>query len=205
MQRLRILVCLVVVTTIAACGDSSEDAATTTTTAVPTSTSSTAVPATCSASSLDADVSTDATLPAPVATMRADIARAAVACDYEELAALADRDGEAVRFTFGAETDPVAFWRDAEGSADRVLPLRALRVLLDLEPAATKGGGFTTYVWPAAFASEHPTDAQLSEIASTGLYDMATLRGWVASGTNYLGYRLMITDRGDWTLFVTGD
>jgi hypothetical protein len=61
------------------------------------------------------------------------------------------------------------------------------------------------YSWPAAFASEAPTPAQLQEIAATGLYPLATLQEWVDAGAGYLGYRLVVSDRGDWMAFVAGD
>lgn len=169
-------------------------------------TTTTEAAASCSASDLAPDVDVDPSLPPEVATMRADLARAAAGCDYEALAELADRGGRAVRFSWGDERDPAAFWQAAEASGDDPPPLRALRVLLDLPAAASDpGNGDVQYVWPAAFASEHPTDAQLREIADAGLYDLATLQGWVDAGTNYLGYRILITSSGDWTAFVAGD
>lgn len=162
--------------------------------------------ATCSASDLGAEVGDEPNLPRAVAVMRADLADAAVRCDYDALAALADRNGAAVRFSWGDEKDPIAFWRAAEASGAKPPPLRALRLLLALPAARTDdGSGHVQYVWPAAFAVERPTDAQLQEIADTGLYDLATLQGWVEQGTNYLGYRVLITEAGDWTAFVAGD
>jgi hypothetical protein len=196
---------------LAACGsdDDDNDAAatsTTTTTAVTTTTTATPEPeATCSASELSAGVDAEDGLPAPVAAMRADLAHAAATCDWDALAALADRDGAAVRYTFGEGNDPIPFWKAAEAN-DAVPPLRALRVLLDLPYAASPmDNGPTQYVWPAAFAEEHPTEAHLQEIVDSGLYDRATLQGWIDSGMNYLGYRIIITGTGDWTAFVEGD
>lgn len=166
----------------------------------------TTTPRRCSAAGLSPDLPADPGLPAPVAAMRADLARAAVECDYDALAVLADRNGKAVRFSFGAETDPVTYWRTGEERAERPGPLRALRLLLALPHTEQHlGNGDVVYAWPRAYAAEHPTEAQLREIADTGLYDLATLRGWLTTGNNYLGYRILVTSAGDWRAFVAGD
>jgi hypothetical protein len=192
----------------AGCGgdDSSDDAATTTTTRTVTSTTPTTTAATCSASAVHGDLPDDPGLPPAVAAMRADLARAAVECDYDALAVLVDRNGKSVRYSFGEGNDPIAAWRLAESSDDQPPPLLALRLLLALPHGERHAEGVpATYLWPAAFATDHPTDAQLQEIADTGLYDLSTLKQWVASGTNYLGYRVMISESGDWQAFVAGD
>lgn len=177
-----------------------------TTSGVPRPTSSTAVPASCSGAARSAEITDEPGLSAAAAAMRADLARAAATCDWTVLAALVDRGGKAVRFSFGAETDAIAFWKQAEAGGVGVLPMRALRTLLSLPYATTTTpDGAVQYVWPAAFASEHPTTGQLQEIADTGLYSMATLQDWVRSGNNYLGYRVIVTADGDWTAYVTGD
>ena len=160
----------------------------------------------CSGGRLSPTVASEPGLTEAAAAMRADLARAAATCDYAALATLADRGGKAVRFSFGAETDPIAFWQQAEQRGDGVAPMFALRTLIGLPYAkTTTPDGAVQYVWPAAFASEHPTTTQLEEIAATGLYSMATLQEWVSSGNNYLGYRVIITAEGDWTAFVAGD
>jgi putative hemolysin len=169
-------------------------------------TTTSAVGARCSAGRLDPKVADEPGLSSAAAAMRADLARAAATCDYTALAALADRGGPAVRFSFGPETDPIAFWKEAEAGGHGVPPMLALRTLLGLPYATTTvPSGAVQYVWPAAFAAEHPTTAQLDEIANTGLYSMATLQDWVRGGNNYLGYRIIITAEGDWTAFVEGD
>ena len=205
MARRRPVVLAVLLMVAAACGEGDDDDPSRSTTSTAGAATTTA-PVTCSAAGLSPDLSTDATLPAPVATMRADLARAAVACDYDALAALVDRDGTSVRYSFGEGDDPVGAWRDAEQSGDEPAPLLALRLLLALPHGVGENEGAPTlYQWPAAFATEHPTDAQLREIAETGLYDLETLEQWVAAGTNYFGYRVLISETGDWQAFVAGD
>lgn len=189
---------------VAACGDDDDSDAAATSKSSSSSTTARAV--TCSAAGVHDELPDDPGLPAPVAAMRADLARAAESCDYSALAALADRDGRSVRYSFGEGNDPIAAWRAAEDAGDQPAPLLALRLLLAL-PHGEQHAPDTPamYQWPAAFATEHPTSAQLQEIADTGLYDLATLEQWVASGTNYLGYRVLISETGDWQAFVAGD
>lgn len=191
---------------LASCGSSAPVASRTTTTALASTSTSTTAAGHCSAAGLSSTLPAEAALPAPVSAMRSALARAAVSCDWAGLASLVDRNGRGLRFSFGAETDPVAYWKAEEERPGAVSPMRALRLLLGLHPAAQAiPGGAVSYTWPAAFASEHPTQAELQEVASTGLYTMATLNGWVQGGSNYLGYRVTIMDSGDWTLFVSGD
>ena len=152
----------------------------------------------------DAALASDPSLPAVVEAMRRDLAAAASTCDYAALQELVDRNGDGVRSTFGEQGDAVAAWRDEEETGE-VEPMRALQLLLGLPAARTEGPDGATFVWPAAFATEHPSDDALREVADTGLYSMDQLQAWVDSGTNYLGYRVFITDDGDWTLFVDGD
>ena len=108
---------------VVACGDASDgtsnpattapattvDPATTTTnptTTTPSPTTTTTAP--CSATGLSPTVDAQAGLPAAVATMRVDLARAAATCDWTALAALVDRNGAGVRFSFGTPGDAIA-------------------------------------------------------------------------------------------------
>jgi hypothetical protein len=138
--------------------------------------------------------------------MRADLARAAATCDWTALAALVDRNGAGVKFSFGNPGDAIAYWRRLETSGEQPGPMRALRTLLGL-PFASQDLSPTTlqYVWPAAQVATPPSAAQLQAIADAGLYPLATLQEWVRSGNNYLGYRLAITASGDWTFLLAGD
>lgn len=163
----------------------------------------------CSAAGISADVAADPVLPPAVAAMRADLARAAATCDWSALALLVDRDGPAVRASFGDDRDPIGYWQRLEAATDETgpKPMRALRTLLGLPGTLQPGDGNgpDTYVWPPAFASEEPTEAELQQVADTGLYTMDQLHEWRDFGMNYLGYRILITANGDWTAFVAGD
>ena len=212
----RATLCALVMLGAVACGDSSDEStvptttASTTTIAPTTTVAATTAPTTtaspCSATGLSPTVDAQAGLPVAVATMRADLARAAATCDWTALAALADRNGAGVRFSFGEPGDPIAYWRRIDTTGERPAPMRALRTLLGL-PFATQdlSPNSAQYVWPAAHVATPPSAAQLQAIADTGLYPLATLQDWVRTGNNYLGYRLAITATGDWTFFLAGD
>jgi hypothetical protein len=204
-----------VVGVVGACGSSPAESPPITTTTTTTtratasttsSTSTTTAPPACSAAGLSPDVAPQAGLPAAVVAMRADLARAAARCDYDELARLADRGGAGVRFSFGGSTDPVAFWKKAEAEGGEPRPLRALRVLLDLPFGTVEpGASVTLYAWPRLHTVTQPSDALLNEVAATGLYSIEILRSFVAAGSGYLGYRVIIGADGDWQAFVAGD
>ncbi len=185
-------------------GSTSTVATTTPSTSQSTTVPSTTTPA-CSATGLSTGVNALPGLPAAVAMMRADLARAAATCDWHALTLLVDRNGPGVSYSFGAPGDPIAFWRGLESSGQPSGPLRALRLLLGLSFGTQELTSGVQYVWPAAHAANPPSPAQLQEIADTGLYRLAVLQEWVRTGNNYLGYRLAITGTGDWTFLIAGD
>ncbi|WP_223756309.1 hypothetical protein [Myxococcus sp. RHSTA-1-4] len=139
--------------------------------------------AACSAGTLSAKTHIPIPPPPPaVERMRRAIITAAVACDYAALGALANENGQGLRFSFNGGKDPVAFWRKAEAEGEPVLA-RMVQVL-NL-PGAKQGD---LYFWPAV----HVTNAENDWKAKDG-------------GTGYLGLRLGITSKGDWQLAVAGD
>jgi hypothetical protein len=162
----------------------------------------------CSANQRSPDVPADPILGGPAAQMRADLAQRSATCDWSALALLVDRNGPGVRANYGDDTNPIEYWHglDNTGADSGPKPMLALRILLGL-PAKrlTSDGGTIQFAWPRAAAGDQPSDAELQEIADTGIYTLAQLRDWRAAGTGYLGYRVLITADGDWTAFVRGD
>jgi hypothetical protein len=134
-----------------------------------------------------------------VAEKRAAMLDAALARDYDALAALADR--EQFTYTFGVPhpDGPAGYWRDASARGERD-PAELLAALLQL-PHTRQGG---TYVWPFAF--DRPP-ASLTEAERRQLERIATpeaIAGWEQAGS-YLGWRAGITRDGRWLFFVAGD
>ncbi len=73
----------------------------------------------CSAGRLSATMPAQK-LPAKVASVRARIAKAAVACDYRALQQIAYEE-DSFTFSFGNETSAAAYWKKQEARGDRPL------------------------------------------------------------------------------------
>lgn len=163
-----------------------------------TVTAPTTIAADCSAAGLPMPAEQEG-LPAPVAETRRAIATAAIACDYPALEALGGSD---LNTSFGGG----GFMNIVEWENDGEEPLALIVRLLDLAYATQDFEDLPRYfVWPSAFVydtwEEIPpadlealrtiyTDEQLDQIAAFG---------------SYAGWRIGITEDGDWRFFVAGD
>jgi hypothetical protein len=183
---------------LAACGSDSggtvesegPSSTTTTTTSAPPA-------ATCSTAGLRATL-TEQDLPAPVAETRRAIFDAAVACDFEALAAEAGND---FSYTFGDRNGgPAQYWQAREGEGVPVL--RTLVQVLNLPPAERdelEGRPYRS--WPSA-DQETRTDADWD--ALRGLYTDEQVDQF-RQADMYTGWRTGIDDQGTWMYFVAGD
>jgi hypothetical protein len=202
MRRPSCVLGLLVALLAAGCGSGEEQASTVTVTQTETVTQTVTTAPTepgsgsgeCSASGLSADLPDDGALPEVVSTLRAQIAAAAVACDYDRLQELAlEQDG--FTYSYGGETSAADYWA---GEEERGRPV--LKILL--ESLRQNGHLYQgNWVWPTAYA-DAPTDADWS--ALSGLYPADQLTSWQEQG-QFLGYRVGITPGGDWQFFVAGD
>lgn len=206
---------LAAVLLLAGCGDDDTDQAGQTTTTVTTATTTTSTTTTtsaeptvaeCSASEFDADLDDQPTLPKPVAETRAQMAEAAVACDYEALESLAQEGEETFTYSFGDSGDPASFWqRQEEEREERPGPLRFLVGILDRPHGVVEREGVVQYVWPSAFAygswDEVP---EADREALKPLYGEEDFEFFDRFG-GYIGYRVVILEDGTWTVFVAGD
>ena len=137
-------------------------------------------------------------LPAPVAEARAAISAAAVACDLGALHSLA---GDLLTSFGGGDFSSLQEWEDAgEGNLGVLVELFGTRFAVqEFE------GEPTIYVWPAAFTydswDEIPAEdlAHLTEIF--GEEEMGIIEGF----GSYAGWRIGITEDGDWRFFIAGD
>ncbi len=142
-------------------------------------------------------------LPAAVTTTRGEIIEAAVACDYDGLAEIALRGDALFTYSFGGGDDPAGSWRQDEAAGRPVL--RTLVRLMNTPFASREVTDGTQYVWPSAFGYERWQDVPASEReVLRPIYDDDDFQGFDAFGS-YVGYRVGITDTGDWVFFVGGD
>jgi hypothetical protein len=154
---------------------------------------------TCSAASLSASLP-EQTLPAAVASVRARIAAAAVACDYAKLQKIALEKGNGFKFSYGSEKSAAAYWRKLE-SQRRDRPLARLVKLLSIPYTKNETGA---YAWPSAY-TDNPTAANWNALVQKGVYTRAEVNRMRKGGNVYYGYRTAITRSGDWQFFVSGD
>jgi hypothetical protein len=158
----------------------------------------TSAPADCSAAGMTVPSDQDG-LPGPVADLRLAIAEAAVACDYATLRSLADPE---LNTSFGGGGfDNIAMWEKT-----RTYPALALLVGIFETPYATQEiEGSTWYVWPSAFIYD-----TWDEIPETDLEALLTVYTQeeldeIATFGSYAGWRIGITEDGEWRFFVAGD
>jgi hypothetical protein len=142
-------------------------------------------------------------LPASVAETRREIAEAAANCDHPALEQLALAGSEEFTYSFGERGDPGRFWYGEERRGRQ--PLRFLVELLDRPFATQEVRGVVHYVWPSAFAyRDWARVPEADREALRPLYSDEDFAAFQEFGA-YLGYRVGITEEGDWIFFVAGD
>ncbi len=156
-------------------------------------------PARCSARDLDPP-EPDPDLPEPVEATRQAIAAAAIACDYEALAALTD--SSSFTYSFGSSGDPGGFWRESERRSGEVLRFMVETLKLDWVPDDTTGT--TYYTWPGVFTRNWSEVPDAERDALRPLYGDNDFLQWDQFG-GFFGWRHGIDDRGTWRFFVAGD
>jgi hypothetical protein len=151
----------------------------------------------CSAAGMQVPGAQDG-LPSEVADMRTAIIDAAISCDMTALHAIA---GDLLTSFGGGDYSSLQEWEAAgEGS------LRVLVQLLGTRNAVQEiEGQPDIYVWPAAFVydtwEEIPTEDLDELTAIFGQEEMELIAGF----GSYAGWRVGITEDGDWRFFVAGD
>jgi len=116
---------------------------------------------------------------------------------------LARGGGERFTFTFGAAEDPAQYWRREEAAGGE--PMKFLAGMLERPYRQSSTGDLVLYVWPSAatypsWAEVPPEDRNVLR----PLYGDEEFEQFAGFGS-YIGYRVGITDTGDWLYFVAGD
>jgi hypothetical protein len=137
-------------------------------------------------------------LPSPVARTRDQILDAAQARDFEALRALIPEEG--FTFSFGGDTDPIAYWKRLESEGHVPVIGDILPMVLGTVPARQQG----TYVWPAP-AAEDPADWDEADLeVLRQIHAEEDIRLFQEVGL-YTGWRAGIDRDGTWVFFVSGD
>jgi hypothetical protein len=137
-------------------------------------------------------------LPSPVARTRDQILDAAQARDFEALRALIPEEG--FIFSFGGDTDPIAYWKRLESEGHVPVIGDILPTVLGTVPARHQG----TYVWPAP-AAEDPADWDGADLeVLRQIHADLDIRLFQEAGL-YTGWRAGIDRDGTWVFFVSGD
>jgi hypothetical protein len=139
--------------------------------------------------------------------MRDAIAASAVACDYQRLEDLALAGEPGFTYSFGDGGSPASFWKQAESEGEEVLGLlvRTLNlphVTAERQRSADDQRQVTQYVWPSVHR-EGATDVDWKAVQP--LYGNEAIDEMRRRASGFLGYRIAITEDGDWTFFVAGD
>jgi len=139
-------------------------------------------------------------LPSPVADVRHAMVEAAVSCDFDTLAALA---GPNLNTSFGGGGfDNIPNWE-----ADGTYPALELLVKLFDTPYAVQDFEDLPryYVWPSAFVYDTWDEIPAADLdALLAIYTEDEL-DQIARFGSYAGWRIGITEDGEWKFFVAGD
>jgi hypothetical protein len=137
-------------------------------------------------------------LPGPVAETRDGILAAAQARDWVALRALIPDEG--FTFSFGGETDPIAYWKRLESEGHTPVIGDILPAVLGTEPGFER----RVFVWPAQATEDPARWNERDIVALTGIHGEEDVRSFQEAGL-YLGWRVGIDRRGTWQFFVAGD
>lgn len=159
----------------------------------------------CSAAQLDESEPSEGGLPDAVEIIRGAIVRAALACDFEGLAALTSDE---FSYSFGGGTDPITHWRQQEEAGEE--PLAVLVELLALpvgdgQEVPTGDGQEASppiWSWPRAY-TDPTTPAHLAELEQR--FGAEAVADWFTPDGDYYGPRVGIRGDGTWLFYVAGD
>ena len=133
-------------------------------------------------------------LPAPVAAARQGIAAAALDCDWDRLAEYAVSDFTS-SFGGGGFEDML-----------RSGPVELLVPLLNTPYGVVDSGEVRIFVWPSAFAYETWDQVPEEDLrALDPIYKEDLYEVMIPGSESYLGWRIGITEEGEWLYFVAGD
>lgn len=139
-------------------------------------------------------------IPEPVVEKLRQIINTAPTCNFEALESIT---AEFFTASFGGG-EPAELWTNEEEQGYE--PMYWLMAILDLPHATMETSDGLMYIWPAAAAHDGPWDTtpEADQEALRALYDDDDFESFAQFG-GYIGYRVGITENGDWSFFVAGD
>lgn len=144
-------------------------------------------------------------LPPPVQRLREQLLEAARSGAIERLRPILEGNGMTPTFSFGGDTDPIAYWKESSGDGEG---REILSILIEVLEAgfvrAQAGTPDEVFVWP--YFAQVPID-KLTPPQEVELYKLVTAqdRRDMEEFGAYIFYRVGITPDGQWQFFVAGD
>ena len=198
MRRRLVITTLALALAVAACSSDGAGDATSSTTIEPTVPTVTQ-PRRCSADGIERPGARPGSeVPAAVIATWDALSAAAISCNYDGLDQVAAAGDGVVRYTFGEQSSDEttgAHLRAREAASEPVL--RILAQTLGLRGVRAD----SMWAWPAAHGPA-PTDDDWRALEA--IYPPDQIASWKQQGS-FLGYRVGITDAGDWQYFIAGD
>ena len=144
-------------------------------------------------------------LPSTVRSMRDALLDAAYSGDLENLLTVMESNELKPVFSYGKDTDPVAYWKRTSGDGEGREVLAALTEILEsgfvrLEPGTPN----ELYVWPYFHALDLKSLSPEQEVELLRLVPAKQLEAMRQAGS-YRHYRVGIGPDGTWHYFVRGD
>ena len=144
-------------------------------------------------------------LPSTVRSMRDALLDAAYSGDLENLRTVMESNELKPVFSYGNDTDAIAYWKQISGDGEGRDVLAALTEVLEmgfvrLEPGTPN----ELYVWPYLHVLDPKTLSPEQEVELLRLVPAKELEAMRQSGS-YLYYRVGIGPDGTWHYFVRGD
>jgi hypothetical protein len=136
-------------------------------------------------------------LPDEVAALREFLMDAALRCD-EQLLFTAIEESEQFTYSFGAEGDAIGHWWQLEEAGEEPF----LRLAQVLATTTALADGDEVYVWPRVTTgrAQDTTDEAWAEVTW-----MEQPEQTAQDSGGYLGWRVGISNDGEWRFFVAGD
>ncbi|WP_153396221.1 hypothetical protein [Ornithinicoccus halotolerans] len=136
-------------------------------------------------------------LPAEVADTVTALVRDAMRCDEQALIERAEQDGTSLSFGSTPAAEALAIPQEDPRYLSMVV------LLTDTEWAVDDAGEERYYVWPAAFHAD-ASEEDWQDVREAGLHEPALLDQMQQAGS-YMGWRVGITESGEWRFLIAGD